>query len=516
MALLDTYTQPLLAAQAAHLLRRVTFGPTQEQIKAFTGKTPAQIVPTLLVSKVAPPPPLDPTTGKTFHDQPFDQVNAGKFNAYLKTWWTGLLLNQSTSLLEKMTLFWSNHFVTTMAAVNDYRYLYRYNTLLRQYALGNFKTFTVAVTQDPAMLRYLNGNQNVVGKPNENYGRELQELFTVGRTGGYTEDDVRTAAKILTGWTDTGYRDETKADISSTFRPAQHDTTDKTFSVAYQNTVIKGRSGASAGVDELNDLVDMLLKNPEAPRTICRKLYRWFVNADISTTVDAQVIQPLATIFQNNKFDLKPVLTALFQSQHFYDEALRGAIIKSPMDLVIGTLRFWGAQAPDPAQNVTAFYQVSNYAYARAKEQQQDLLDPPTVFGWTAYYQTNYYQQWINSTTLGLRGSFSDMLTTGALKLNGKLAVDSLTYVKALTMPSDAGKIVDELTTQLLPLTLSQQQKDFLTDTIFLGSIPRYEWTDEWNDYVSKPTDAAKKQAIQLKITVLLNYIFRMAEYQII
>ncbi|GAB3746803.1 DUF1800 domain-containing protein [Spirosoma pomorum] len=515
MALLDTYTQPLSAAQAAHLLRRATFGPTPAQVKAFTGKTPAQLLPTLLAEQSAPAPPLDPATGKTFHDLAFDSVNAGKLTAYVKYWWAGLLLNQSSSLLEKITLFWSNHFVATQATVNDYRYLYRYNALLRQYALGNFRTFAIAVTQDPAMLRYLNGNQNIVSKPNENYGRELQELFTVGRNGGYTENDVKTAAKVLTGWTDVGYRDETKADISSTFRPSQHDTTDKQFSAAYQNTVIKGRSGTSAGIDELNDLVDMLLKNPEAPRTICRKLYRWFVNADISSTIEAQVIQPLATIFQNSKFELKPVLTALFQSQHFYDESIRGAIIKSPTDLVVGTLRFWGTQAPDLTKDVNAFYQVSNYAYARAKEQQQDLLDPPTVFGWTAYYQTNYYQQWINSTTLGLRGSFSDMLTTGALKLNSKLAVDSLAYVKSLSMPTDAAKVVDELTNQLLALPLSQQQKDFLTDTVFLGSIPRYEWTDEWNDYVSKPTDAARKQAVQLKITALLNYIFRMAEYQI-
>ncbi|MFD2570617.1 DUF1800 family protein [Spirosoma soli] len=515
MALLDVYTSPLTAAQVAHLLRRATFGPTPDQLKSFTGQTASQIVAKLLADQPAPAPPLDLTTGKTFHDQPFDQTNAGKLSVYLKSWWGNQFLNETPSLTEKMTLFWSNHFVTNQSTVNDYRYMYRYNALLRQYALGNFKTFTIAITQDPAMLRFLNGNQNVVGTANENYARELQELFTVGRNGGYTEDDVRAAAKVLTGWTDTGYRDVTNATIGSTFRANRHDTADKTFSATYQNTVIKGRSGANAGLDELNDLLDMILRNAETPRYICRKLYRWFVNADITSDIETNFIRPLADLFRKNNFEIKPVLVALFQSQHFYDEALRGAVIKSPTDLVVGTLRFWGTQAPNQTQNVTGFYQVGNYIYSRVKEEQQDLLDPPTVFGWTAYYQTGYYQQWINSTTLGLRGSFGDMLTTNALKLNGKPAIDVLAYAKTLPTPDDPAKLVSDLTSQLLAIPLAQDQKDFLTDTVLLNSIPRYEWTGEWNDYVNNPNDAAKKQAVQLKLTNFLQYVLRMAEYQV-
>ncbi|NEU66591.1 DUF1800 domain-containing protein [Spirosoma agri] len=515
MALLDAYTQPLTAAQVGHLLRRTTFGPTADQIKMLTGQTASQILLKLLADQPAPAPPLDLTTGKTFHDQPFDTTNTGKLNAYLKAWWANLMLNQPISLLEKMTLFWSNHFVTNTATVNDYRYMYRYNALLRQQALGNFKAFAVAITQDPAMLRFLNGNQNVVGTANENYARELQELFTIGRNGGYTEDDVRMAAKALTGWADTGYRDAVNATISSSFRPAKHDTSDKSFSATYQNTVIKGRSTASGGLDELNDLLDMILRNTETPRYICRRLYRWFVNSDITPAIETGVIQPLGDLFRKSNFELKPVLTALLQSQHFFDESLRGAIIKSPTDLVIGTLRFWGLQAPDATQNITNFYQVGNYAYARLKEQQQDLLDPPTVFGWTAYYQTGYYQQWVNSTTLGLRGSFGDTLTNGALKLAGKPVIDVLVYAKTLSDPSNAAKLVTDMTAQLLAIPLTQTQTDFLTDTILLNSIPRYEWTSEWNDYVRSPTDAAKKQAVQLKLTNFLQYIFRMAEYQV-
>ncbi len=516
MALLDPFTQPLTSAQVGYLLRRATFGPTPDQLKSLTGQTAAQIVSAMLTDRPAPAPPLDPATNKTYIDQPFDMVNAGKFQTYNKAWWSNVMLNQSLSLPEKMTLFWSNHFVTNDATVVDYRYMYRYNALLRQYALGNFKSFVVAITQDPAMLRFLNGNQNVAGTANENYARELQELFTAGRNGGYTEDDVRAAAKVLTGWTDVGYRDTTNAVISTVYRSAKHDTTNKTFSAAYGKTVIQGRTGDTGGLAELNDLVDMLLANPETPRYICRKLYRWFINSDITTDVETNFIQPLAVLFQKNKFEIKPVVSAMLQSQHFFDEKLRGAVIKSPTDLVIGTFRFWGMQAPDPTQNLTGFYQVGAYVYARIKEQQQDILNPPTVFGWTPYYQTGYYQQWINSTTLGLRGFFADALTTNALKLNNKPAIDVLTYAKTLSAPSDPARLVSDLTAQVIGIPVNQTQSDFLTDTVLLNSIPRYEWADEWLAYTASPNDAAKKQAVQLKLTALLQYIFRMAEYQVI
>lgn len=513
--LTDPYAQPLTAPQAAHLIRRATFGPTPAQTRAFTGMSATQAVQQLLADQPAPAAPLDLATGKTFAELVFQKDTAGQLITYVKDWWVGQMLNQPVSLLEKMTLFWSNHFVTNYSTVVDYRYMYQYNALLRQYALGNYKAFVIAVTQNPAMLRFLNGDANVVGNANENYGRELQELFTIGRNGNYTEDDVRTAARVLTGWVDAGYRNETSATVGSSFVASRHDTTDKTFSAAYQNTVIKGRSGAAAGLAELTDLVDMILRNPETARYTCRQLYRWFVNFDITPDIETGVIGPLADLFVKSNFELKPVLAALLSSNHFFDPAVLGAVIKSPVDLVIGTVRFFGTTAPGPTQNLAGFYALTNYLYARIKEQQQNLLDPPNVFGWTAYYETGYYQQWINSSTLGLRGSFTDTITNGALKVGGKLVIDPLPYLKTLTTPEDPVSLVDQLAQALLAVPLSQTQKDFLTNTILLNGLPAYEWTSEWTDYVKNPTDAGKTMAIQTKVNSFLGYLFRMAEYQV-
>ncbi len=517
MALLTLYTKSLTAADVGHLLRRTTFGPTPAQLKTLTGQTATQVVTQLLADQPIPAPPITADTKLTFHDQPFDQINDGRNRTYLKSWWLGLMLGQPLSILEKMTLFWSNHFVTDNATVNDYRFSYRYNALLRQHALGNFRTFAIAITQDPAMLRYLNGNQNLVTSPNENYGRELQELFVPGRNAGYTEADVKAAARVLTGWTDTGYRDAVSGiTTGSVFTASRHDKTDKTFSAAYNNTVIKGSSDATAGITELNQLINMLLANPETPRYICRRIYRWFVNWDITADVETNVIQPMADIFKANDFNIKPVMQALLTSTHFFDTTLRGAIIKNPVDLVLGTMRFWGTSVPAMSSDPVGFYTVTNYVYARVREQQQDVLDPPNVFGWTAYYQPDYYHQWINSTTLGYRGSMTDTLTVGAYKLNSKLVVDILPLVQTLPTPADPAKLVADLTAMMLAVPLSAAQLTFLTNSVLLNNLPDYEWTAAWNDYISAPTNTTKRNVVLTKLTTFLQYIFRMAEYQLL
>ncbi|MEZ0541041.1 DUF1800 domain-containing protein [Fibrella arboris] len=515
MALTDPYRTPLTLQQAAHLLRRATFGPSPAQIKQFAGQTPQAAIQTLLATPATPAPPVDPTTTKPFDTLAFDTTLQGTWQNATKYWWLGLMINAGASLREKMVLFWQNHFVSTAAVVADARYIYRQNTVLRRHALGNFRSFVIEMTKDPAMLRYLNGNQNVVGKPNENYGRELQELFTIG-VGNYTEDDVKAAARVLTGWTDTGYRSTTTVDITTTFKAAQHDTTDKVFSAAYKNTVIKGRTGSTAGDTELGELVDMILAQPEAARFMVRKLYRWFINADITAAIEANFIEPLAQVFRQGNYEIKPVVTALLTSQHFFDDALRGSIVKSPLELNIGTLRFFGITAPDAVPNPTGFTQLMAFVQARNVEQQLNIMDQPTVFGWRPYYDTGFYDLWINSTTLALRGSFTDQLTAGTVKFGTeKLALDPVAMAKQTTDPSDPVKLINEWAALFFATDLTQSQRDFLIDEVLIDGLPRYEWNLEWQTYTSDPTNKNKLMAVSMKLNTTLQYMFRLAEYQL-
>ncbi|WP_234735599.1 DUF1800 domain-containing protein [Tellurirhabdus bombi] len=513
MASLNSVTSPLTARQVSHLLRRATVGVSTAKMRSWIGLTPQAALERLFAEQPLLPAPLDPATGKTFVDIPFSSTLS---KSYLKGWWVGQMLTEQVSVREKMVLFWQNHFVTTLAEVDDYRYFYYQNLMLRRNALGNFRTFIIEVTKDPAMLRYLNGNQNVAGKPNENYARELLELFTIGRNN-YTEDDVKAAARVLTGWADSGFRSTTTATITTSFRANQHDTTNKQFSTFFQNTLIQGKTGATAGEAELGSLIDMILAQPETARFICRKLYRWFLNADISPDVEQTIIEPLAKIFRGSNYEIKPVVSALLTSQHFYEESLRGSIIKSPVELVIGAWRAFEMPVPDLTKEAAVFYTFTNYLLQRTKEQQQDLLDQPSVFGYKPYYDTGFSEIWINASTLALRGNFTDQLINGRITINNvRQYPDLIKIAGATTAPTDVEKLINELAENWFAVDLTKQQKDYMIDQIMVPGLPRYVWSDEWNNYKNDPTSTNKRMAIQTKLVNLMLYMFRLAEYQMV
>ena len=518
MALIDAFTQNLTARQVTHLLRRTSFGATPAQVKEFTGKKADFIVQKLLATQATPPDPTDENQ-KTFHDlawggtgtndterNSFDGVRRGR----LKLWWIGLMVSQPVSLLEKTTLFWQNHFVSTSTDVSDVRFLYRQNQLLRKYAFGNFREFVIEITKDPAMLRYLDGGSNVVGKPNENYARELMELFTIGR-GNYTEDDVKAAARVLTGWRSLNYRSITTPTIGFEFRSAQHDTADKVFSDSYQKKTIKGRTGTTAGDDELKDLVDMILAQPETARFIVRKFYRWFVQADISEQIEKDFIEPLAAVFRKN-YDIKITLQTLFNSQHFFDETLHGSQIKSPADLVIGTLRAFNYQLPDSIKDRTKYDAATNYFNTRLREQQMDIIDQPSVFGWRPYYDTDFYEIWINSTTLALRGSWTDYVVKGATAT--AVDVNTLGLPLLTSDPKDPYKMVRELTDNLLAFPLTDDQVKYLVEQPLMAGSPYYEWATIWDEYTNAPTNTMKKNNAKTRLDRLVTFVLRLAEFQ--
>lgn len=518
MASLDIHDQPLTAKQVAHLLRRLTFGGDQDTIKRLTGKTARSIVETFLSETPPPAPPKDALNqpflglpwGSPGKDNSEQNKNDSTRRALVKAWWLAQMMNERGSIIEKMTLFWQNHFVSTATDVSDARFIYLQYQLLRKYALGNFRTFVVEITKDPSMLLYLNGNQNVTGKPNENYGRELQELFTIG-LGHYDENDVKNAARALTGWRPLGFRSTTSAQISVEFRPAQHDTGDKIFSSYYQGTAIKGRSGPTAGEVELGELIDMILRQEQTAIYIVSKIYRWLVQAEINATTENDIIKPLAEIFRSN-YEIKPVLEKLLTSRHFFDETLMGSQIKSPLDLIIGTLVHFNVTVPDPANDREAYDLFTQYIAARAKEQQMEVFDQPSVFGWRPYYDTDFYELWINSTTLALRGSFTDTIIKGNARQ--KIDIGSLDQAKRVSIPSDPVILINELTTHLFAFDLTEAQKSYVIDEVLIPGLPRYEWGLEWNNYMSDPGNKAKENAVKMKLDSVFQYLLRLAEFQ--
>jgi uncharacterized protein (DUF1800 family) len=543
MPYLDTYQQTLTAENAAHLLRRATFGPTKQEITSFTGLTAVEAV-NRLISNVSittsPPPPVDfdettPTAGKPFLSLPLDKAKASTFSMYIRYWWLGLMLEQNgnPSVLEKLTAFWQNHFVVTQSAVPDYRVSDRYLRTLRNNCLGSFRSLAVMMTKDAGMLIFQNGNENQKGRPNENYARELQELFVVGAKNfygnpNYTEDDVKAASKVLTGWQVKNYWTDGATSFEVTYDPNRHDTSDKSFSSYYGNNIITGRAGATSGESELGELVNMLLSHPESPKFICRKLYRWYVNTDVSQEIEDNVITPLAQFFASasNDFKIEPVLRKLLTSEIFYDSRNRGALIKSPLEWIVGNLRFFNQPLPNITTDYIAFRNYVQFAYSHLTSLQYLLLVQPTVFGYVPYYQTGYSENWINGTSVGRRHFIVDRLIYPAVEIKPGyiIGLDLVAWITAQqknfsdvagTQAITCEQVLESFTEHLFAVNLSQIDKDFLIDTIMMRGVSRTTWIKEWNSYRSDPGNTDRKKAVQFRFTILMRHLMRMAEYQI-
>jgi uncharacterized protein (DUF1800 family) len=526
---INLYTGGFTITELTHLLERTLFGVSQSDIAYFSGKTVTQVVDELLnptaplpdppvkeytVSATATTPDNNIAVGTTWVNDPnTDGTVASLRRASFKKWWMGLLINQDKSVREKMTFFWHNHFATETNDVSNAQYVYKHHSLLRANALGNFKTLTKQVTLDPAMLVYLNGQLNTAAAPDENYARELQELFCCGKGAGslYTEADVRAAARVLTGWRNNA------TTMSSYFDSTRHDVNSKTFSSFYNNTVITGRTGATSGNLELDDLLNMIFQTQEVAKYICRRLYRWFVYYDIDASVETNVITPLANIFRTNNYEIKPVLSALLKSEHFFDIQSRGCQIKSPVDLVVGLCREFNVQF-QPASDYITNYGFYNYLVNWVSNMQQNIGDPPDVSGWKAYYQEpQFYQIWVNSDTLPKRNQFTDTLIVSGYTFNGKkIQIDGAEYAKTLSNPSNPNQLIDDLVAALFRLDLSASSKAQLKRDILLsGQTNDIYWTDAWNLFISTPTNTANATTVRNKLRDLIKYLMNLAEYQL-
>ena len=526
---LNPYTGPFTQTELQHLLKRTLFGASKADLDYFAGRTLPDVLGELLNPAVLiPPPPIKEYTTSTTATTPDTAIAVGatwvgdlnndgtvqsQRRASFKKWWMGLMINQDRSVLEKMTLFWHNHFATETNDVSNAQYIYRHHQLLRTNALGNFKTLTRAVTVDSAMLVYLNGQLNTRTAPDENYGRELQELFCCGKGPDslYTEADVKAAARVLTGWRNNN------TTMTSYFDSTRHDTNPKVFSAFYNNTVIAGRTGTTAGDIELDEMLTMIFNVQEVAKYICRRIYRWFVYYDIDASVESNIITPLANIFRSNNYEIKPVLQALLQSEHFFDVLSRGCQIKSPVDLVVGMCREF-PMAFQPSSDYITNYAHWNYMVTWVSNMQQNIGDPPDVSGWKAYYQEpQFYQIWINSDTLPKRNQFTDTMIVTGYSFGGKrIQVDGLGLVQQLNTPSDPNALINQLTSYLYRIDLSDASKTQLKRDILLsGQTSDHYWTDAWNLYISNPGNTANTTTVRNKIRDLLKYLLNLAEYQL-
>jgi uncharacterized protein (DUF1800 family) len=328
-------------SRVAHLLRRAGFGPTEQELDEYAGLGFDGAVTRLIEYQSQPDVP--------------DRVAPEEVG--LQVWWLDKMVHTRRPLQEKMTLFWHGHLTSALKKVKDPNLLQAQNALFRANALGYYGEILRAISRDGAMIRWLDLQTNRKGAPNENYARELMELFTLG-VGNYTEDDVDEVARAFTGWSTT-------PDGQFIFRRMQHDADQKT---------ILGQSGTFDG----DAVSDMLAASPVTARFMARKLFRFFSYPD----PEPEVVERLAGVYLQSSGSIKALLEAILRSTEFSSECAYRAQIKSPTELIVGALRTLGAEGIPP-QAVQAMRLLG-----------QELFDPPNVAGWFGH------RGWINAATL--------------------------------------------------------------------------------------------------------------------
>jgi len=522
------YAGPWTFQQAAHLLRRTTFGPTIAQIKWALDQGLTATLEKLFEEGPLPDPPVnthypdDPNVpiGATWVEAPFisgiQNAQMSYMGRSLFSWNIGLMWNEDISIREKLTLFWHNHF--PLNSNNDPRFLYWNNHTLRSHAWGNFRQLTKEITIDPAMLIYLNGNQNKAGSPNENYARELLELFTVGKGpqigpgdySNYTEQDVAEIARVLSGWKDFGFTlNSSDGLIGSEFHPNLHDDGQKTLSYHFDNAVIP-----NMGEEEYSYLIDLIFQQDEVARFICRRLYRWFVFYQIDEEVETNVIEPMAQVLIDNDYEIRFALEALFGSQHFFDMQNNGLIIKNPIDFILSVVKSLEVETSTALDQLhDSWYRVFGFA----SKTQMRYYEVPEVAGWQAYYRAPlYYRNWLNASTLPRRMTNTDtFMTAGYVPFQGNgdvMRVDVLKLVAELDDPLDPNAVVNELASFLFPQPISPERQAILKDILIPG-LPDFEWTVEYGEHLADPANEDLANAIDGKLRALIKAMLSMPDF---
>lgn len=545
---LKLYTGPWRAWEASHLLRRLSYGVQKTDVDMVLKMSPADAV-TKLLSFSAPtlpsPEPLNfyaqtlPDTGgvafgKSWTKNNLSGKNAkdGNVNNYRLmsqiAWSWGLCLDKTTNLREKMTNFWY-HFIPVKfndlnssvpngaVLINDYMHLLRSN------AAGNFKTLIKSISKSPAMLVYLGNQLSIAAAPNENFARELMELFVLGKVPDqkYTEADVKAAAKVFSGWRALNFAG--KYPTMSSFNSAYHNQDDKAFSEFFGNTIIKNQLNAK-GADEFDAFFEMLFKYQgiTAAKYICRRLYRFFIYYDIDINTEKNIIEPLAASLIAHQWEIKPILLQLFSSEHFFDMANRGVMIKSPVDFIAGTFKTLNINTTLSVSGgyLAKQYRIWNYMQDYAYSQlDQGLGQVPNVSGWKAYYQHPvYYQNWINSFTIQRRSAFLSSLING-LTVNStdiKLALEPVSFTKQfpVEIAADPDQLINTLIMYLLPVDLNDGYKQLLKENLLDGQQNTY-WTSAWNNYIMNPNDKETYGIVKTRLTSLFSAMLQLAEFQL-
>lgn len=460
---LEPYTAPLTIRSAGQMLRRLTFGVSYPTLQSTVGKTASE-----LFDQLAMPSTIDalPSWATTLPTNPADFQLFQQQRTELQTWLCNQMRKPQLSMQEKMVFFLSHIYTSDTQKIRYAQFMLNNNQKLRSACFGNLKSLATEMCKDSAMLIFLDGTANRVGKPNENFAREFFELFTLG-VGNYTETDILESSRAFTGW------QVNPTSLDSRFVPNRFDNQPKT---------IFGQTG-NWGVD---DVVRITFEQSACAEYYVRKLYRFFVYEIITDFAEQNIIQPLAQLLRDSNYEIKPVLKKLFTSQHFFDSEFHGSMIKSPADFFIGF-----------TNEVNSTNYPNNVVVLGMAIQSQELLNPPTVQGWVGY------RSWINTVTLPQRQQVCNLFLVNRTYLNTPLtpAYNWVNFAKQFPDFSDAKKLVTNIVEYVVAFDVAESQIDALVDEMMAG-LPAIYWD------INGPTAPTQLQ-------LLMKAVYNLPEYQL-
>jgi hypothetical protein len=459
---------------AAHLYRRAAFGPSRADLLESERLGPQATLDLLLRGR-----PGAEELVQTLTDVGRIAAARDDDGQQLRGWWLYCMLHGGHPLREKLTLFWHNHFATSIAKVHEPALMFRQNCLLRQHALGKFGPFLQAISKDGAMLVWLDSNSNIKGKPNENYAREVMELFSLG-VGHYTEKDIREAARAFTGWHTDGK--------GFKFNVRAHDDGTKT---------VLGQTGAWDG----GDVVRIVLEQPAAARFLVRKLYHFLISENASPP-DA-LLEPLCESFRKSDYDIAGLVKTMLASRHFYSGHAFRQRIKNPVEYVLGAVQAVYRRYGEGESNYRPL--PPQALVRRVGAMGQLLFAPPNVKGWPGG------RSWLNTSTVLERDNFAADLAMGTLWTNspGPTAAAALKMAEEPPPP-----------TALDPARLLQEDKvsrpedvvRVLLDLYVPGGVRR-EAREKLAAFIAEGKPSGP--ALDRRVREAVHAILTMAEYQL-
>lgn len=517
----DTHSKEIIA----YLLRRTTFGYTSEQLALCQQLGLYKTIDLLFEAQATPKPPVNfefqkdiyTPFGETWVDKPY--LMKTFFEQYRKksiqAWIMEVINIENISIREQLTLFWHNHF--GVSDIVEHKVEYIHNELLRTNYCGNYKELVKKVTIDPAMLRFLSGFDNTKQAPNENYARELLELFTIGKGKlvgngdytNYTEEDIRQIAKSLTGWTDVGwYNFYKEKKIGAKFDVKNHDKSNIKLSYRFDHKRIPPVYG-----QRYKRVIDIIFEKEETSKFIVRKLYRWFVDSEINDEIEFKLIKPLSNQLIENNFELKDVIISLLKSSFFYSITDKAPKIKNPLEYTFNILKYFPFKIPN---NLELKYNFWHQVFTSNANMAMEYFKPPSVAGWKAYYQSPlYYRTWINAATLQNRRIFCAQFFKEGFKYeNNIVKMDYKYFISEQIFNLNPENMINSITDNLFQLPIQSKEKEIIINLI-LNGIERNEWTQITENYLKNKTNLETDKQIEEGMANGLFYLFSMPEYQI-